>query len=235
MKIVVFSDIHGNLSGLLEFKKILKEISYDKLIFLGDIFGYYYDQADVLRELHEMQNLTWLKGNHDEYFLKSFDDSELTNAYVEKYGHSYILSKEHIGKEDRDYIRNLTCQADISVGELHIGAFHGTPGDSLEGRLYPDKDIPKEDEKLYAKYDLVFLGHTHCRMKKTLGKTLIINPGSVGQPRDGRGHSFAVVDTDNMNVLFYEYHMEYSELYKQIDLYDPNLLKLKEVLERTAK
>lgn len=235
MNLVVFSDIHGNLKGFLEFKKYLKDIPYDKIIFLGDVFGYYYEQNDVLRELHEMKDLIWIKGNHDENFLKSLKDPGLVDNYIEKYGHSYSLAKDAITDEDIIFISNLPDMAEFETDGIRIGAFHGTPSAHLEGRLYPDKEVMTEEIPDYEKYDLIFLGHTHCRMEKRVGKTLVINPGSVGQPRDGRGHSFVVVDTDKMKVSFYEYHMDYSELYKQIDLYDPTLSKLKEVLERKAK
>ncbi len=67
-----------------------------------------------------------------------------------------------------------------------------------------------------------------------MGGTLIINPGSLGQPRDGKGYSFAVVDTDSQSVVFETVEISIELLYRQIEEFDPNLKKLKEVLERRA-
>ena len=67
-----------------------------------------------------------------------------------------------------------------------------------------------------------------------MGGTLIINPGSLGQPRDGKGYSFAVVDTDSQSVVFETVEISMELLYQQIEEFDPNLKKLKEVLERRA-
>jgi len=65
-------------------------------------------------------------------------------------------------------------------------------------------------------------------------QTLIVNPGSVGQPRDGRGYSFAIVDTKERSVSFVPYAIDRRSLYEEIDRYDPDLQKLKAVLERKA-
>ena len=99
--------------------------------------------------------------------------------------------------------------------------------------MYPDTAIV--NEKKYNDYDIVILGHTHCRMKRNVGDTLVINPGSVGQPRDGLGFSYAEIDTESMDVKFRTFNVDTTGLYKQIDKYDKNLVKLKAVLERGAK
>ena len=71
-------------------------------------------------------------------------------------------------------------------------------------------------------------------MVRKEGHTLIVNPGSLGQPRDGKGFGFAEVNTDSQRVIFHSIEIDKTNLYQQIEQYDPELKKLKEVLERKA-
>ena len=177
MRLVIFSDLHGNSLALDAFLKKIEKLSYDRLIFCGDIFGYYYNQKTIIRTLSAINGLIWLKGNHDAYFQRIYE-----------------------GKED------------------------------AEGKLYPDKPVQNPEE--YQKYDIVILGHTHCRMERMEGSTWIVNSGSLGQPRDGNGYGFAVMDTALRQVEFQTVEIDQPRLYAQINQYDPHLTKLKEVLER---
>ena len=111
-----------------------------------------------------------------------------------------------------------------------VGIFHGTPQDPLEGRLYPKDSIVNSE--IYQQYDIVVLGHTHCRMERLVGDTLVINSGSLGQPRDGSGFGYAVINTADKTVQFENITLNTGALYRQIDRYDPELKKLKKVLER---
>lgn len=185
MKLVVFSDIHGNSYALDAFLEKIKTISYDYLVFCGDIFGYYYNQKTIIRQLSALDDLIWLKGNHDAYFCGIYENRLNAEDYIEKYGHSYACLEERFGREEADRIARHKSAYIIEDNGLKIGMFHGTPEDSLEGRLYPDR--PVLDLLAYQPYDIVILGHTHCRMVRWEGDTLILNSGSLGQPRDGNG------------------------------------------------
>lgn len=230
MRIVIFSDLHGNYTALQEFMNQVGGLQYDRLVFCGDIFGYYYEQQAILEQLQSIPDLIWLKGNHDQFFLNAYEDSSLEKQYIDRYGHSYENLRERFSRETYELIGSLPEQVELQCREKRLLIVHGTPENPLEGRLYPNNEITNCDQ--YSGYDYVIQGHTHCRMIKTCGTTAILNPGAVGQPRDGRGHSFAVLDTDSGEILFYPFTMDYKELYRQIDEYDPTLTKLKEVLER---
>lgn len=233
MKLVVFSDIHGNSYALDAFLKKIKTISYDYLVFCGDIFGYYYNQKEIIRKLSEMDGLIWLKGNHDAYFLEIYQRNVNAEYYIEQYGHSYDDIRKRYNKEEAALIGAHESKYILNGNDLRIGIFHGTPEDDLEGRLYPDKPVLNPEE--YQQYDIVILGHTHCRMVRWEGNTLVVNSGSLGQPRDGNGYGFAVVDAGSRQVEFLNVEIEQALLYEQIDRYDPQLKKLKEVLERNKK
>lgn len=233
MRLILFSDIHGNSYALNAFIADIQGERYDYLIFCGDIFGYYYNQKATLVQLCSLQKLIWLKGNHDEYFLKLYKGEIGEQYYIDNYGHSYNQVQRYFNEDDFRLISKLNSKYILKTNHGNVGIFHGTPGNSLEGRLYPDNKIFDQEE--YQAYDFVVLGHTHCRMIREIGDTLIVNPGSLGQPRDGRGYSYAILDTDTKAVVFKNVQFDTEALYQQIDIYDARLTKLKEVLMRKAK
>ena len=230
MKLVIFSDIHGNSYALDAFLKDLIGINYDYLVFCGDIFGYYYNQKEIITKLKDINNLIWLKGNHDKYFVDIYRHNINKSYYVKNYGHSYDNIFEEYKEEDVDFVDSLPDHYILSDNNKLIGIFHGTPDDYLEGRLYPDNKV--NDFSLYNIYDLVILGHTHCRMCRKIDDTTIINSGSLGQPRDGTGYGYMLYDTGNEKFEFRNIKISVSQLYDQIDQYDKDLDKLKKVLER---
>lgn len=239
MKLIIFSDIHGNSYALEAFIEEIKGITYDYVVFCGDIFGYYYNQKEIITQLAAMDRLIWLRGNHDTYFLKLFAEQncergrEQLKYCIDHYGHCYEHLEERYSREEAALLAACPSKYILNTGECKIGIFHGTPEDSLEGRLYPDK--PVLNPKLYHEFDIVILGHTHCRMKRWEKKTLVINSGSLGQPRDGNGYGYAELDTWTKEVTFHTVQINKNLLYQQIERFDPDLKKLKEVLERKSE
>lgn len=230
MKLIIFSDIHGNSYALNQFFKQIEKEEYDYLVFCGDIFGYYYNQKEIITQLRNMKKLIWLKGNHDDNFVKLYKGLMEESILIQNYGHSYYNVKNRFSNEEMEYIQALPSKYICESYGKKIGVFHGTPVDILNGRLYPDNIIMNKD--VFKNYDIVILGHTHCRMVRYLDDTMIVNPGSLGQPRDGKGYSYAILDTNSYNVEFCNICFDKTALYDQIDFYDKDLLKLKEVLER---
>lgn len=230
MKIVAFSDIHGNLLALKAFIEELKSIKYDLLIFCGDIFGYYYHQDEIIDELSRLPDMIWLRGNHDQFFLdilyKKYDEK----AYIEKYGHSYFDLQNKISHRCIEKMKETIASKEISVGNYKIGVFHGTPDNLLEGRLYPKDEVMNIEA--YTKYNLVIMGHTHFKMNRCCNGTWLVNPGSLGQPRDGKGYGFAIIDTEKESVQFRNVSFDQVVLYAEIEKNDRDLKKLKDVLDR---
>ena len=230
MKLLVFSDIHGNSYALDAFLFKIHKLEFDKLIFCGDIFGYYYNQKDIIKKLTNLKNMIWIQGNHDNYFLHIYHDNIDPLYYIQNYGHSYQNIRSVYNDKDAAIIASHSSHNVILADGCRVGIFHGTPDDYLEGRLYPN--TPINNRIAYQNFDIVVLGHTHCRMVRMEGSTLIVNPGSLGQPRDGSGYSYCIIDTECKNVTYDNVYFDKNLLYNQIDFYDPTLNKLKMVLER---
>ena len=68
MKLIVFSDVHGNLDVFENFIKKIERINYDKVIFLGDFLGYYYNAEEIISYARK-NKFHCILGNHDMYFL----------------------------------------------------------------------------------------------------------------------------------------------------------------------
>ena len=198
MRIVFFSDIHGNQYA---FESLLKNLSVDKpdkVIFGGDVFGYYYGQKCIIDSLMETD---WecIMGNHDCYMLKLLHDEEMLGSLVAKYGKSYAENLQELTENEINYIRSFKSRIDIRVDGLNLVFLHGSVADPLNGRIYPDTVF--DDLSMYNGIDYVFMGHTHHKMIKRLDNgTVLVNPGSVGQQRDGKGCTYIVFNSESQEI-----------------------------------
>lgn len=229
MKILVFSDIHGNDLALDELIKCISQLYYDKMAFLGDIFGYYYEQEYCYKTLCNMPGLIWLKGNHDMYAVKAYYEHTLEDSLIKSYGHSYSNLRERFDENKIKIIDSLPSTTAIDIDNKHIGFFHGRPSDELEGRIYNDTLLTEAE---FSDYNVVFVGHTHCKIDRWVGHTHVISPGSLGQPRDGKGYGFLVYDTDQDTCEFHNLKVDNELLLEKINQMDKDLKKLQYVLNR---
>lgn len=241
MRICFFSDIHGNGSAFRAFVKRMELERPDKIIFGGDFFGYYYDALEILHEMQELR-YTCIRGNHDQMMLECKEDPSILhqihdlNRLVCRYGSGYQQDFEQIKKEDLEFLHGLTDRVEMTVDGLRIGFFHGSPREPLLDRIYPDTVI--EDTNAFEAYNYVFCGHTHHKLIKQVGHTWLINPGSAGQQRDGKGTSYVIFDTERRVFRIQSFAYDCITVEYQIDKYEkdtPDMAKkLKEVLYRRA-
>jgi putative phosphoesterase len=196
VRYAIFSDIHGNFHALNQMILDLNSEVIDGYICCGDICGYYYDQLYVIHLLKNLDNLLIVKGNHDKFYEDMIHDKELKFSLTKKYGSSY---NKEINLEIYNYVKELPHMIEKNIYNRKVGIFHGSPNDFLNGRIYPDNKVFHEN---FNTYDICFLGHTHYQFYKKVGNTIILNPGSIGQPRDGLGFSYCIFDFDSLE---YEY------------------------------
>lgn len=207
---------------------MLKGEGADLYLFLGDLCGYYFDQEEIFTELLNIPNLIALRGNHDQILLEiSRGDEILRQNYLEKFGRSmeYLLEKDC-----HDMILWLSELPGSSLqlpGEMI--AAHGSPRDPMDGYIYPDTSL---DIFLEESSDFFLLGHTHYPMDRRIGKKRIVNPGSLGQPRNGGWPSYAVIDLPSGSVVFREIRYEKKNFLQQIEKIDRDNEYLREILFR---
>lgn len=232
MRIIIFSDIHGNQYAFNTFLDKIKNESYDLLVFCGDVFGYYYGQNEIIEKLSLLPKIIAVKGNHDVYALNLYKDSNETDFYVEKYGRTYENIRNKIKKSSIDYIHNLPSTVLTKWCDKKVLICHGTPELPLEGRLYPEDEIPESAIDSYKKYDYIILGHTHFKMVKQIGNTKIINAGSLGQPRDGSGFGYIELKLPEEHINFINITFDKQSLINEIVEKDNGSIKLIELLCR---
>lgn len=226
MVLIVFSDIHGNIYALEEAVKIMEKYKADQYLFLGDMAGYYYYQNECISLLKTMPNLISIKGNHDINFLDTLNDIKNLRGLDEKYGNSYSLLNQSISEESKCFFQSMKNYEKNSLYE----AYHASPNDFYYEYIYPDTECKFD---ITSKY--LFLGHTHHRMRRRYNDTIVINPGSIGQPRDTGKSSFYIIDIANKieEKVMFTYNKE--KLLKDVEKYDPNNKYLRDVLIRDRK
>lgn len=212
MKIAVFSDIHGNKYSFKKAISKMDQIGIDKYICCGDIVGYYYYHNEVINMLRGKTDIYCVLGNHDQMFIDIIDGRKDCSTYIKKYGSSIQKFINTITKENLEFLRSLLMEEDILIDGLSIKIVHGSPWNPLNEYIYPDSDFERYF-KIDSEYDYVFQGHTHYPMRIKVKKCEIVNPGSIGQPRNGGYPTFAVLDT---KTKLFEFVSEKYDIHKLV-------------------
>lgn len=234
MKLIVFSDIHGNDIALKEMIKKTKHLDITYYIHLGDIFGYFYNQKEVINILMENRVIS-IKGNHELIFDEINNDPSKLDFYVQKYGKSYLHNLSLLEHREKQFLSDIKENLEISYKQYNILFCHGSPIDPLNGRIYPDNSDFEMFKNL--EHNVFFLGHTHYRLKVVKHSKLIMNPGSLGLPRDGNGYSYIFCDLDKEIFEFKKIKIGNKKIKKIINKYDDhNLYKnIMNIIKRGIK
>lgn len=226
MKIAVFGDIHGNGQAFECFLNSIIGNDIDYIFFTGDIMGYYYDQIYIIEKLKALNSLISVIGNHDYMYLKNKEYDDVKKLSI-KYGQSYVELMNNTMVQN--YFNNIPNYIDIVINSKRIIMFHGSLEDNINGRIYPDS---YEKFQEIIDVDYVLFGHTHYRTFKKCGKTNWINPGSLGQPRDGKGSGYCIIDLLNNQIEFKSVLYDKNFLINQVRDKDPENKYLIDVLYR---
>jgi putative phosphoesterase len=198
MKYLIFSDLHGNQHVLNSLKNAIKYYKPDSILFLGDVFGYYYGFKHCIKFLKEIDSIC-IMGNHDLFAKQILNgDNKLLSQVLKKYGSGYNRLFEE-RQYYLDYLNHLKTNHSLTTNNIRIYFVHGSTRDNLEGRIYPDTSLSIED---FDGYDIIFSGHTHHKCIKYVNGKLWVNVGSSGQPRDGQLPNFVIYDTEKDLILF---------------------------------
>lgn len=194
MYLGILSDLHANPYALEVALAYLKKRSVGAIVCAGDLSGY----SPLVNEtiaLFRAHDIACIIGNHDNYVMHGCPDHK--NAVVKE---CIGRSREIISPDNLDFLRSLDTSKVVRLGGRRIKLVHGSPFDLLEEYIYPDKPIDPQDYRLDGE-DLLILGHTHHQMIKASPDFIMVNPGSVGQPRDAYGHAcLALYDTTTGQV-----------------------------------
>lgn len=190
MRIAFIADIHSNLHALEAVKERIDGLGIDAVACAGDIVGYGAFPNECSRIAAEMADHC-VYGNHDQAALRS--DTSGMNPYAAE---ALMWTADKLNHESTKFLSSLPFNSRFEAGKVAAAMFHGSPR-SVEEYLF--REDLTEDILQVAQSDLVVLGHTHVPYWTRLGKGMALNPGSVGQPRDGNPKaSFAVFDSSTL-------------------------------------
>ena len=185
--VAFLSDIHSNLPALKAVIKSMEGRRIDYVVFLGDLVGYYpwpNEVCDIGSSLFDYA----VMGNHD-YSIINNDFTDYNDLAII----ADSMNAKSMSSGCLSYLKSLKPKIDLRMDSINVLMIHGSPSDPLFEYVYPE-----DAYKLDSNYDVIALGHTHVQYEKKLTKTTVINPGSVGQPRDGDPRAaYCVVKIDD--------------------------------------
>ena len=231
MKLALLGDIHGNQLALQVVLDAASSAGAESLLVTGDLVGYYYAPLEVLKMLQAWDRHV-VRGNHEDMLNSVRSDPELLLQMDARYGTGLRTAIEQLDTQQLDELCNLPHPLEFVIDGCKVLLCHGAPWD-VDQYVYPDAAPELLERCARQDLDLVVMGHTHYPMQHTSGKTLIANPGSVGQPRNRKpGASWALFDTTNRRLEFHQEHYDTSVLVAECRQHNPELTYLADVLER---
>ncbi len=193
---LLISDIHSNEEALSAVLRAVARKKYDSVLCLGDLVGYGGSPNQVIRRIQKIKNLKIVRGNHDKAVIDSSLMANFNNSA--KVAVKWTIST--LTKENLNYLKKLS-KGPMEI-EKGLIVCHGSPIDE-DYYLFSEFDAYQAFESF--NFDVCFFGHTHypCMFSLTekgvvfshlrgnyyeetlkKGVRYLINPGSVGQPRD---------------------------------------------------
>lgn len=224
MKYLVLSDIHANVDALDAVLKAAPRDAWDKALVLGDLVGYGAEPNAVIERVLALDPLATIRGNHDKaacWIENAADFNHVARTAA-------MWTNETLTPEHRMYLERLP-KGPVAIDD-GVEICHGAPFDE-DHYIFGLDDA--SDALDAASRPLCLFGHTHLpvvyrrggdgdiplipesdgniRVELASGARYLINPGSVGQPRDGDPRAgFAIHDTDKAVITLFrvEYPVE---------------------------
>ena len=193
MKILIVSDIHSNWSALSAIEE-----KFDVCLCAGDLVDYGTDPVPCLKWVRETVYAV-VRGNHDHAVAQRIPPMEGTGMR-ELVAATRPLHWKLLKNSELSLLGRLPLTSYFRLGEKQFMMVHASLRDPLNEYLVDDPQA-WEKQLRNIEADFVIAGHSHLPFHLDLGKTQVINPGSVGQPRDGDPRASYVV-IDNGTVEF---------------------------------
>jgi diadenosine tetraphosphatase ApaH/serine/threonine PP2A family protein phosphatase len=228
MRTAIIADIHANLEGLQAVLERIHALGADRIVCLGDIVGYNADPNECV-DLIRNEKVVSILGNHDA-IAAGMAEPDNFNPIARK---AALWTRNTLTAESRQFLRALPRESMVDNFFMFHGSIHDT------GRYILHRNDMVENFRLLSGLSGAittgFFGHTHQavalieqqgKISTSLshdaqelmpGSRYLINPGSVGQPRDGDPQAaFAIHDPDDSLVSFHRVAYDIDACQKKI-------------------
>ncbi|MCS6852631.1 MAG: metallophosphatase family protein [Gemmataceae bacterium] len=201
MRVLLLADIHANWPALQAIRE-----RYDVCICLGDLVDYALEPSPCLEWLRREARYS-IRGNHDH-------DTVQNVRVPEGGGFRYLtavtrpVTRQRLSPEDFRYLAELPVSQMVTLQRHRFLLVHATPRDPLD-EWAPNDPAFWEECLDGVDADVICVGHTHQPYILTVRDKLVINPGSVGLPRDGDPRaSYAVIENSRVQLHRVEYPVD---------------------------
>ena len=201
MRILLLADIHGNWPALQAIRE-----PFDVCLCLGDLVDYGLEPEPCVQWVRDKARVT-VRGNHDHGVAQNVPVFG-RNGYKYLTGVTRPLSRERLGPTELRYLAKLPVSRLLTLDKTRFFLVHASPRDPLDEYAPPDVEFWQRRLQ-HVEADVICVGHTHQPYVLEVGDKLVINPGSVGQPRDGDPRaSYAIVENFKVDLRRVEYAVE---------------------------
>lgn len=223
MRVLLLADVHANWPALLGVQRA--EPKPDAVLFAGDAVGYGPQPAECARWLIANAQVA-VQGNHDvalaQAVLLPKDPLRLEGAppeLAEAAQASLEYARRWFTPVDAARLLAWPKTATFSLGGARFFVCHGTPANPLAGNLHAATATEAELRALFepTEADVIVLGHTHLPALRQLGRQVIVNPGSLGQPRYGVPDATYAVWQDG-RLQIHHLHYDHGAVAQQLRL-----------------
>jgi putative phosphoesterase len=229
MRILLLADIHGNWPAL----QVVANEPHDVCLCLGDLVDYALEPGPCIDWVRKHARYT-VRGNHDHGVAQNVT---VTGKAGFRYltGVTRILTRERLSPEEMRFLARLPVTRTVSVDNTRFLLAHASPRDPLDEYAPSDPDFWAR-RLANVDVDVVCVGHTHHSYVLEVGDKLVVNPGSVGQPRDGDPRaSYAVIEDYKVELKRVEYPIDKTlEVIQASSLSDADKEMLGEVFRKGA-
>jgi predicted phosphodiesterase len=212
MKALILSDIHGNIDALraVEAESLRGPRSFDEIWVLGDLVDYGAAPADVIAWVRRHATRV-VRGNHD-HAAGTGDDCRSAPLYRDLAVATREYFRSRLAVADLSYLASLPLQSKAMIDpDRQAVLVHASPRDPLFGYIPTDSpdDAWRAALAPAGPPAFVFVGHTHDQFVRRIDWTVLVNPGSVGMPKDGDPRSaYAVVEDGRVDLRRVPYDTE---------------------------
>jgi predicted phosphodiesterase len=216
MRYLILSDIHANREALEAVMSHVRRKRWDKALVLGDVVGYGANPNQAVESVRRLRSVVAIRGNHDKV-CSGIENGEMFNRVALQ---AALWTRKKLTPPNLRWLQALPEGPVIVDGQFAIA--HGTP---IDEDAYIFGEIEALNVFRQTAFSLCFFGHSHFpvvfglspdaiqtvlttppsfRFRLQPGVRYLVNPGSIGQPRDGIPlASFALFDSRTRSVSVY--------------------------------